>query len=78
MHPFHPWNGQVLPVIVRKRLWGKERVTVQLPDGTYRSVPTGWTDWAAVDAYVSIGGGRSLFRVVDLLELVRLVRGGQR
>ncbi len=59
---------------MRKWLWGEERITVELPDGTYRSIPVGWTDAMAPDPYVNVGGGRSFFRVEDLLELVRLLK----
>ena len=61
--------------MTRKLLWGEERVTVQLVDGTYRSFPAGWTDAVAADPYIGIGGGRSLFRVEDLMELSRMVAG---
>ena len=61
----------------RKWLWGEERVTVEIPDGTYRSMPVAWTDATSVDPYISVGAGRSLFRVEDLMELVRLVTGGE-
>jgi hypothetical protein len=64
--------------VVRKVLWGEERVTVELPGGTYRSIPIGWTDAIAADPYISLGGGRSLFRVQDLIELSHMVRGGER
>ena len=74
-HPFHPLRGRSLRVVARKWLWGEERITVELPDGTYRSLPLGWTDGASADRYVSIGAGRSLFRVEDLMELARLVAG---
>ena len=51
---------------------------MELPDGTLRSVPVSWTDATAeVNAYASVGGARSLFRVEDLLELVALVSGGE-
>jgi len=66
-----------LPLVVRKLLWGEERVTVELPDGTYRSMPVAWTDAVPADPYISIGAGRSLFRVEDLMELVRLITGGE-
>jgi len=62
-------------VVVRKQLWGEERVTVEIGEGTYRSLPVEWTDISAADPYISVAGGRSLFRVKDLLELERLLRG---
>ena len=52
-------------------------MTVELPDGTYRSMPVAWTDAVPADPYISIGAGRSLFRVEDLMELVRLITGGE-
>lgn len=57
-------------LVVRKQLWGEQRVTVQMGDGTFRSLPIGWTELAAVEPYLTIGQGRSKFRVEDLLKLV--------
>jgi hypothetical protein len=56
-----------------KQLWGEDRVTFEAPDGTLRSVPVGWTTAQPADPYLSIGGGRSQFRVEDLLQLASLV-----
>ena len=50
---------------------------MKFPDGTYRSLPVVWTDQAPIDPYISVGRGRSRFRVGDLLELTRLLHGGQ-
>ena len=52
-------------------------MTVELPDGTYRSIPVAWTDSVPTDPYISVGGGRSLFRVEDLMELVRMIKGSE-
>ena len=49
--------------------WGEDRVWFHDKNGHLQSVPTSWTDAAAVDAFVVVAAGRSLFRVVDLLEL---------
>ena len=56
-----------------KQLWGEDRVTLQYPDGSIQSVPVGWTDLLPADPYLSVGQGRSRFRVEDLLALVELV-----
>jgi len=56
-----------------KSLWGEDRVTFEHPDGGLRSVPLTWTDLVPADPYLSLGGGRSCFRVADLLVLVELV-----
>ena len=37
------------------------------------SVPASWTDLAPEDPLVGVAAGRSLFRVVDLIELAELV-----
>ncbi len=77
VHPFHPLRGRLLPLVTRKWLWGEERVTVELSDMTYRSIPVAWTDAAPVDPHISVGGGRSLFRVEDLMELACMIKGSE-
>ena len=59
--------------MVSKQLWGEWRVTVQLEDESFRSLPVSWTDWAPPEPYAVVGRGRSRFRVEDLLQLARLV-----
>jgi hypothetical protein len=67
-------RGQAFPFVVAKPLWGEDRVTVTHPDGRVHSVPVGWTDFVPGDPYVSLGRGRSHFRVEELLMLAALVR----
>jgi hypothetical protein len=38
-------------------------------------MPIGWTDKAPPDPYLSLGGGRSRFRIEDLLVLTELIAG---
>jgi len=59
--------------VTSAQLWGEDRVTLQHPDGTVQSVPVGWTDLLPADPYLSVGQGRSRFRVEDLLALGELV-----
>ena len=42
-------------------------------DGSVCSVPPQWTDLVAPDPEIVMGERRALFRMVDLLELARLV-----
>ena len=56
-----------------KQLWGEERVTFEHPEGGLWSVPVGWTNVVPADPYLSVGGGRSRFRVADLMALADLV-----
>jgi Family of unknown function (DUF5372) len=51
-----------------------DRVTFEDPAGGLRSVPIDWTDCVPADPYLSLGGGRSRFRVEDLVALADLVR----
>ena len=39
-------------------------------------MPARWTSAIMDDPFVVIAAGRSLFRLVDLLELTKLMRGG--
>jgi hypothetical protein len=73
IHPFHPLCGQSFRFVVSKNLWGEDRVTIELADGSPFSVPVSWTDVVPADAYVSVGGGRSQFRVEDLMALADLM-----
>jgi hypothetical protein len=59
-------------------LWGEDRITIQLANGSPFSVPVSWTDAAPADAYVTVGGGRSQFRVEDLLALAELMAWSRR
>ncbi len=42
-HPFHPLRNQAFRFVVRKQLWGEERVTFLGPEGEACSVPANWT-----------------------------------
>ena len=64
--------------MVTKQIWGEDRVTLQLADGSLQSVPIGWTDVVPPDRYLSVGKGRSRFRVEDLLRLSEMVAKGGR
>ncbi len=59
--------------VVAKQLWGEDRITFEHPEGGLCSVPVNWTDGVPADPYVSVGGGRSRFRVEDLVALTALV-----
>ena len=49
------------------------RLLLQVDEATVCSIPPQWTDLVAPDPELVIGAQRALFRVGDLLELVRLV-----
>jgi hypothetical protein len=45
------------------------------PNGVLTSIPTGWTSLFGQDPFVVMAAGRSHFRVGDLVELARLIKG---
>jgi len=72
-HPFHPKTGQSFRCVgERYNRYGK-RLLLQGDEQTVCSVPRQWTDLAVADPEIVLGGGRALFRLVDLVELDRLV-----
>jgi hypothetical protein len=82
IHPFHPLLGREFEVWYFRHNWGDERVNYYDDSGSEASIPIGFTDLRPPDPFVVISGDRSLFRVGDLLELVKLVeaihsKGGQ-
>jgi hypothetical protein len=74
-HPFHPRHGKTYPLITYRHIWGEDRVYYHDETGKLRSIPAKWTDVHGEDPFVIVAAGRSPFRVVDLLELCRLVGG---
>ncbi|MFS8084569.1 MAG: DUF5372 family protein [Acidobacteriota bacterium] len=72
-HPFHPLSGQSLRCVGERYNRSGKRLLLQVDEQTVCSVPPQWTDLAAADPEIVLGGGRALFRLVDLVELDRLV-----
>jgi hypothetical protein len=72
-HPFHPLSGRSFACVgERFNRYGK-RLLLQIDESTICTVPPDWTDLAVKDTESIIGEGRALFRVVDLIDLERLV-----
>jgi hypothetical protein len=74
-HPYHPLFQQEFELVSYRQDWGEDRVWFQDKLGRLHSLPTSWTDAGAVDPFVALAAGRSLFRVVDLIELAREMDG---
>lgn len=74
-HPFHPLHGRTYPLVTYRHAWGEDRVYFHDEDGKLCQVPAGWTNVLGEDPFVLVASGRSAFRVMDLLELCRLVDG---
>jgi hypothetical protein len=56
-HPFHPWFGRefVFVVVAVRQTWSQDRVFFLDRNGQQFSLPVGWTDAAASDAFVTMG-----------------------
>jgi hypothetical protein len=67
--------GREFVFVAIRPAWGEDRVFLFDEDGVQRSLPARWTDAVAPDAFVALSGGRSAFRVADLLALGALCDG---
>lgn len=74
-HPYHPLFEQQFELIARRQNWGEDRVWFEDREERVQSLPTSWTDAGGVDRFVAVAAGRSLFRVAELIELARQIRG---
>jgi hypothetical protein len=72
-HPFHPLAGQAFEFVEAPHNWGEDRVVLHDEDGAVFSLPSGWTDAAAVDPFVVISAVRCPFTMAGLLELAELI-----
>ena len=72
-HPFHPLCGREFALVTYRRDWWGHRVYFHDDAGRLASLPAQWTSVFPADPYVAISGGRSPFRVQDLLELAQLI-----
>jgi hypothetical protein len=62
-------------MLTYRHTWGEDRVYYHDEAGKLCQVPAGWTDVLGRDPFVVVAAGRAPFRVVDLLELCRLIDG---
>ena len=72
-HPFHPLREQQLPCLGERYNRYGTTLLLEAGDGAVYAVRPQWTDVIVPDPEIVLGGQRALFRVTDLLELVRLV-----
>jgi len=72
-HPFHPYRNIEFEIDSVRRIAYESRVLFFNAKGRRSSVPLHWTDIGPEDLFVTVSAGRSLFRVEDLLGLVRLI-----
>jgi hypothetical protein len=73
IHPFHPYRNIEFEIDSVRRIAYEYRVLFFNAKGRRSSVPLDWTDIGQKDPFVAVSAGRALFRVEDLLGLVRLI-----
>jgi hypothetical protein len=73
IHPFHPYRNVEFEVSNVRQIPGECRVFFFNTKGRKSSVPLDWTDIGPKDPFVAVSAGHALFRVEDLLGLVRLI-----
>jgi hypothetical protein len=73
VHPHHPLKGQRFKLVTYRHNWGEDRVYFHNSDGRLCSIPACWTTAVAADPFMTVAGGRCLFRYEDLLKLADLV-----
>jgi hypothetical protein len=73
IHPFHPYKDTEFEIDQVRNVAVERRVFFFNQKGRKSSVPLDWTDIGPQDLFVVLSAGRALFRVEDLLGLVRLV-----
>lgn len=72
-HPFHPLSEQRLPCVGERYNRYGMTLLLEAGGGAVYSVRPHWTDVVAPDPEIVLGGRRALFRIADLLELLRLM-----
>ncbi len=73
-HPYHPFHGRQFDLVNFTFCWGEARVYFYDDQNCLCSMPAAWTSIGETDPFVLISAGRSPFRVVDLLEISRLIK----
>ena len=75
-HPFHPRHPEEFELVSYRRSWGREYVDCRDVDGELVTIPLQWTDATGVmDPFLEVSRGRAYFRVAELVELVKLIKG---
>ena len=73
-HPFHPRSGEEFELAQYRHSWGRQCVDCFDCEGEFVTLELGWTDaLGEEDPYLVISGGRSYFRVAELLELLGML-----
>ena len=72
-HPFHPLYERQFELLSYRKSWGRQFIDFQYDNGKTGAIPLAWTDAGPADPFLTISQGRSVFRVLELLQLVELI-----
>jgi len=72
-HPFHPLYQRQFELLSYRKSWGRQFIDFQYDNGKTGAIPLAWTDADQADPFLVIAQGRSVFRVIELLQLVELI-----
>ena len=72
-HPFHPLYQRQFELLSYRKSWGRQFIDFQYDNGKTGAIPLAWTDAGPADPFLTISQGRSVFRVLELLQLVELI-----
>ena len=77
-HPFQPLYQRQFELLSYRKSWGRQFIDFQYENGETGAIPLAWTDADRADPFLTISQGRSVFRVLELLQLVELVDSATR
>jgi hypothetical protein len=73
IHPFHPLYQKEFELVDYSKSFGCAYIEYYNELGEVDCIPLAWTDAKGVDPFLEISGGRSFFRLEDLLRLMDLI-----
>ena len=73
IHPFHPLYQKEFELVNYSKSFGRPFIEYYNESGEVDCIPLLWTDAKGVDPFLEISGGRSYFRLEDLLRLIDLI-----
>jgi len=73
-HPFHPEYLKKFKLVNYVNSFGVVRIAYYKNDTDITSIPLSWTDAKEADPFIELSGGRSFFKIEELLLIVKLVK----
>jgi hypothetical protein len=73
-HPFHPETGQRIEVTLIRRYRSGQTLVLYKQAERLVGIPMEWTNMSHPDPYSVVSGGRSPWRIDDLLRLAEIIR----